>query len=73
MVEFGAHENNNVTQTVFLEQTFGKDDLNNKEGRHKVGDVFTNENRDKFDADRIHTWFCNHKINHKPRKRGGGS
>ena len=33
----------NVTRTVFLEQSFGKGDLNSKDGRWKVSDVFTKE------------------------------
>ena len=41
-----------VTQTVFLEQSFGKGDLNIKDGRQKVGDVFTKETGEKFDPDR---------------------
>ena len=58
-------------QTTFLEVEFGKGDLNSKEGRHKVADVFTKESRDHFDVDRIHTWVRNHKSNHS--RRGGGS
>jgi hypothetical protein len=41
-----------VTHTVFLEQSFGKGDLNIKDGRQKVTDVFTEETGKKFDPDR---------------------
>ena len=52
-----------TTETVFLEKSLGKDDFNTKEGRQKVTDVFTKETGQKFDPDRIHTWFRNHKKN----------
>jgi hypothetical protein len=54
----------------FLEVEFEKGDLNSKEVRQKVADVFTREIEQNFDVDRIHTWVRNR--NHKSKKRGGG-
>jgi hypothetical protein len=45
--------------------------LNSNEGRQKVADVFRKETRVKFDVDRIHSWFRNHKSNRKKRMKGG--
>ena len=44
-----------VTQTVYLEQAFGKGHLNIKDSRQKVADVFTKDTGEKFDPHRIKT------------------
>ena len=43
--------------------------LNRKEGRQKVADVFTRETKKNFDVYRINTWVRNR--NHKSKKKGG--
>ncbi len=48
-----------VTQTVYLEQAFGKGDLTTKDGKQKFADDFTKETGEKFDPDRIKTWLRN--------------
>ena len=50
-----------MTQSVLLEQTLVKGELDSKEGRQKVVDVFTKETGEKFYPDRIQTCYRNHK------------
>ena len=44
-----------VTQTVFLEQSLGKGNLDTKEGRQSVTDIFTKETGETIDVERIKT------------------
>ena len=44
-----------VTQSVFLQQELGKGNLDTKEGRQVVSDIFTKETREMFDVERIKT------------------
>ena len=41
-----------VTQTVFLEQILGKGNLDTKEVRQSVTDIFTKETGETFDVER---------------------
>ena len=44
-----------LTESVFLEQEFGKGNLDTKEGRQTEDDIFTKETGEKFDVERIKT------------------
>ena len=56
-----------VTQTVFLEQSLGKGNLDTKEGGQSVADIFTKETGETFDVERIKTCHCNHKSKLQPK------
>ena len=56
-----------VTQSVFLQQELGKDNLDTKEDRQSVSDIFTKETGEKFYVQRIKTWHLNHKSNLQPK------
>ena len=42
-----------VSQSVFLQQELGKGNLDTKEGRQVVSDIFTKETGEKFDVERL--------------------
>ena len=56
-----------VTQSVFLELEIGKGNLDTKEGRQTVDDIFTKETGKTFDVERIKTWYRNHKTSLDPK------
>ena len=49
------------------EQTLGKGNLDTKEGRQSVVDIFTKETGETFDVERIKTCYRNHKNKFQPK------
>ena len=50
-----------AVQQVYLQNALDKDELNTKEGRQLVDDVFSKETGKSFDTAAIDKWCRNHK------------